>query len=563
MEMIDYKKLITELIKEAFPNIGDFSIGIPPKAEMGDFSVGTFTLNVEGVKKPDEKAKLIKNSIDEKAGKFFSKLAVVGPYLNFYTNRQLMAESVIQDICLTKEQYGSMQEGNGDPLLIEHTSINPNASPHIGRARNSIIGDFLTRLFRFVGYKVETHYFINDIGKQISMLVVGIEHGGNINNISFSETLALYVKINEESKTNPEIEKEVFNYLNDLENGDEQTREKFKKITDICVKGQQEIFAKMGIGFDVFTHESDFVFGDTTKQILERLKEKGKLCEDENGRLYVDLSGYNIPTKSPVLVLTREDKTSLYPLRDIAYTIYKLRLNPRNNYIVLGEDQEVYMQQISAVLDILGYEAPKLISYSFVLLNGDKMATRQGKVVLLEDFLEEAKKKLRQGFLDRGSDINEDVIASLASSCVKYNMLNVHRHLNVNFNLEEATNFIGDSAVYLLYNYARISNILKKTGRPDDSLPIAFVNDLEYSIINDLYGFPEVIRNVFKVKESIILIKYLHSLTQKFARYYNEVHIHREENITLKNSRIRLIICIKTVLENGMNILGIMPIDKF
>lgn len=560
--MIDYKQHIANLIKDSFPQIGEFSVVNPPKEELGDFSVGTFTLNIDGLKNPVEKAIFMKNVIEDKSDKYISKVAVAGPYLNFYINRALMAESVIKDIMYEKDKFGSMKQGNGESLLIEHTSINPNASPHIGRARNSIIGNFLTRLFRFVGYDVETHYFINDIGKQISMLVVGIEHGGDINNISFSETLALYVKINEESKTNVEIEKKVFKYLNDLENGNEQTRDKFKKITDICVKGQQEIFAKMGIGFDVFTHESDFVFGDTTKQILESLRNKGKLCEDDNGRLYVDLSGYDIPTKSPVLVLTREDKTSLYPLRDIAYTIYKMKLNPKNNYIVLGEDQKVYMQQISAVLNILGYGAPELISYSFVLLNGDKMATRQGKVVLLEDFLEEAKKKLRTGFVKRGSEINEDVISSMASSCVKYNMLNVHRHLNVNFNLEEATNFQGDSAVYLLYNYARINNILAKTGAPDNSMPIEFVNSIEYSLISDLYSFPEIIQNVLSAKESVILIKYLHALAQKFAKYYNEVHINNEQDSVLKNSRVLLIMCIKTVLENGMNVLGITPIEK-
>lgn len=560
--MIDYKQHIANLIKDSFPQIGEFSVVNPPKEELGDFSVGTFTLNIDGLKNPVEKAIFMKNVIEDKSDKYISKVAVAGPYLNFYINRALMAESVIKDIMYEKDKFGSMKQGNGESLLIEHTSINPNASPHIGRARNSIIGNFLTRLFRFVGYDVETHYFINDIGKQISMLVVGIEHGGDINNISFSETLALYVKINEESKTNVEIEKEVFKYLNDLENGNEQTRDKFKKITDICVKGQQEIFAKMGIGFDVFTHESDFVFGDTTKQILESLRNKGKLCEDDNGRLYVDLSGYDIPTKSPVLVLTREDKTSLYPLRDIAYTIYKMKLNPKNNYIVLGEDQKVYMQQISAVLNILGYGAPELISYSFVLLNGDKMATRQGKVVLLEDFLEESKKKLRTGFVERGSEINEDVISSMASSCVKYNMLNVHRHMNVNFNLEEATNFQGDSAVYLLYNYARINNILTKTGDPDNSMPIEFVNSIEYSLISDLYSFPEIIQNVLSAKESVILIKYLHALAQKFAKYYNEVHINNEQDSVLKNSRVLLIMCIKTVLENGMNVLGITPIEK-
>ena len=120
--------------------------------------------------------------------------------------------------------------------------------------------------------------------------------------------------------------------------------------------------------------------------------------EDNLGRLYVDLSDYDIPTKEPVLVLTRSNKTSLYPMRDIAYSIYKINLNPKNNYIVLGEDQEVYMKQISATLDILGYKTPKLISYSYVLLDGDKMSTSGGTVVLVTDFMKKVKRKINKKF---------------------------------------------------------------------------------------------------------------------------------------------------------------------
>ena len=96
----------------------------------------------------------------------------IGPYLNFVINKDHLANQTIKNILNAKKTYGALDIGKGDNLLIEHTSINPNASPHIGRARNGIIGDFLARLFRFIGYNVETHYFVNDIGKQISMLML-------------------------------------------------------------------------------------------------------------------------------------------------------------------------------------------------------------------------------------------------------------------------------------------------------------------------------------------------------------------------------------------------------
>lgn len=557
---MNYKEYILNIIKKLGIDTNEVEVEVPPKEEMGDYSLPCFKIKIDNLNSPNEKANYLLNNLEYDKN-IISNISVLGPYLNFKVNTDNLGKEVIKEILSSKEKYGSTLEGTNKSLLIEHTSINPNASPHIGRSRNSIIGDFLARLYTFNGYNVTREYFINDIGKQISMLLVGVKKGADLNKVTFNDMLKLYIDINEEAKTNPQLEKEVFHYLNLLENGDEIVREEFKKITDLCVEGQKKIFDKMDIHWDNFKHESDFVFENTTNQILSKLKEKNRLKEDENGRLYLDLEGYNIPTKAPVLVLTREDKTSLYPLRDIAYTIYKMEKNKDVNLIVLGEDQKVYMEEISAALDILGYKSPKLISYSFVLLNGDKMATREGKVVLLEDFIEEAKKKLNASFKSRGTTYSEENLLSLASSCIKYSMLNINRGKNINFNLEDATNFTGNSAIYILYNYARINSILNKsTFELNDN--IVLDNALEKLIIKKLYDFKDIVKETVKTSESVIITKYLNDLCSLFSRYYEEVSILKEENITIKNSRLLLLNSIKIVIENSCTILGIKTIEK-
>lgn len=559
--MINYKQYIKDKIEKCGFDLNNVEVVRPPKEDMGDFAVPCFTLKIDNANNPNEKANIIKEKLE--CDDVISNIEVIGPYLNFTVNKELLGNEVINEINKSNN-YGSSNIGKSKDLLIEHTSINPNASPHIGRCRNSIIGDFLVRLYKFEGYNVERHYFVNDIGKQISMLVVGVEKNGNMDTITFKDILELYVKINEEAATDENIEKQVFNYLNEIENGNEEIRDKFKKITDLCINGQREIFDKMDIHWDIFTHESDFVFESTTKDILDKLNEKGKLKEDENGRLYVDLTGYNIPTKSPVLVLTREDKTSLYPLRDIAYTIYKINRNSDNNILILGEDQEVYFKQIEATLDILGYKAPKLISYDFVLLDGDKMSTREGKLVLLEDFIEASINKLKNTFKEKGSDVSDEVLSTLAASCIKYCMLNVNRKKTVNFNLESATDFTGNSAIYLLYNYVRINSILNKANFKDTNIDkFIFNENEEYSILNSLYDFPDVIDGAYKNSESVIICNYLYNLCGKFSKYYEKVSILKENDEMLKECRLVLLNSIKKVLASGMNILGIKTIDKF
>ena len=558
---MNYKEYLTELISNLGIDKNLIEISIPPKEGMGDYCLPCFKVKVNDLKDPHEKAQYILNKLNID-NEVISNAFVIGPYLNFNINKQTLSKSILERIESLKEKYGSTNEGIGKSLLIEHTSINPNASPHIGRSRNSIIGDFLVRLYKFNGYEIDREYFINDIGKQIAMLLIAVKKYSDINSVTFDEMLSLYIKINDEAKENESIEKEVFKYLNELENGNDIVRNEFKSITDICVKGQKKIFDKMDIHWDTFTHESDFVFGHITKTILDKINEKGRLKEDENGRLYVDLTGYNIPTKTPVLVLTREDKTSLYPLRDIAYTIYKMNKNKDVNLIVLGEDQKVYMEQISAVMDILGYTSPKLISYSFVLLNGDKMATREGKVVLLEDFIDATISKLKSNFNQRGTELSDSEYLSLASSCIKYNMLNINRGKNINFNLDDATNFTGNSAIYILYNYVRIKSILKKDNFKKDYKNLILNTKTEEQIVKKLYDFEDAVKETVKTSESSIITKYLNDLCGLFSKYYEETNILKEENSDLKNSRLLLLDSVRIVIENGTKILGIKTVDK-
>lgn len=558
---MNYKDYLTNLISGLGIEKELIEISVPPKEGMGDYCLPCFKIKVDNLNNPNEKANYILEHLTFDKNIILDAF-VVGPYLNFNINKESLGKIVLEKIENLSDKYGSTNEGIGKSLLIEHTSINPNASPHIGRSRNSIIGDFLVHLYKFNGYDIDREYFVNDIGKQIAMLLIAVKKYSDINSVTFDEMLSLYIKINDEAKEDENIEKEVFKYLNELENGNDIVRNEFKSITDICVEGQKKIFDKMDIHWDTFTHESDFVFGHITKTILDKIAEKGRLKEDENGRLYVDLTGYNIPTKTPVLILTREDKTSLYPLRDIAYTMYKMNKNKDVNLIVLGEDQKVYMEQISAVMDILGYSSPKLISYSFVLLNGDKMATREGKVVLLEDFINATIDKLKVSFSERGTELTNDEYLSLASSCIKYNMLNINRGKNINFNLDDATNFTGNSAIYILYNYVRIKSILNKCDLNKNYDNLILKTKTEEQIIKKLYDFEDTVKETVKTNESVIITKYLNDLCGLFSKYYEETSILKEENSDLKNSRLLLLDAVRIIIENGTNILGIKTVDK-
>ena len=536
------------------------SIEKSPNLEMGDYSFPCFRLAKEYRISPQAIAEDIKSKINLNE---LEKIEVVSGYVNFFVKKQLYVKEVLNQIEEQKEEYGSTKEGEGKKALIEHTSINPNASPHIGRARNALIGDSIVRLLKFNNYKVETHYFVNDIGKQISMLLVGTK---NKQNVTFDELLQIYIDINKEVQENAELEQEVFDNLNKLENGDKETIEKFRKIVQICIEGQRAIFAELGIKYDYFDYESDFILNGTVNEILEKLEKTGKLFEAEDGRLAINQEEYKIPMKAPVLVVTRADKTSLYPLRDIAYSIYKANRNADKNIIVLGEDQKLYFKQISAALDLLGYKAPQVIHYSFVLLPDGKMSTRNGTVVLLEDFMREILEKTKQELAKRNNgEVDEEKAKKIAYGAVKYTILKGSCEKNVIFDLEKSLSFDGDTSLYIQYNYARINSILGKANYENieklDKYDLLNA-DAEIEIIQKLEEFKKIIQKVTEKLTPNIIANYVYELTKLFSSYYHDYSILSAETEELKNMRLQLIYCIGVVIKTSLELLGIDTVDS-
>ncbi len=464
--MDEFKSEIINFLKKE-TNLEGIELEVPPNPEMGDYAFPCFML-AKGLKKsPNEIAQ-------ELSGKFrpndlVSSVKVIGPYLNFFINKGRITESAITRALKQKDRYGSSGSGKGKKILVEHTSINPNASPHVGRARNALIGDSIVRILKFQGYKVETHYFINDVGKQIAMLVLGAEG-------------------------------------------------------------------------------------------KKRLEKTGKLFIDGFNRWVMDQKGYELGMKIPVLVLTRADGTSLYPLRDIAYNFDKLKKG--ENIVVLGEDQKLYQEQIAAVLKDLELKQPRVVHYSFILLQEGKMSTRKGNLVLLEDFMKEAVAKAGSELKERYGKADADSAKTIAYGAIKFGILKVSPEKNVIFDWEQALSFEGETAPYIQYAYARISSILKKAKKTSAKAYLGMLKEKEEAeLVKLVSGFPETVGKATKDLRPHLIASYLYTIAQKFNEYY---HIHQilKADEKTKHARLSLITAVRQVIKNGLGLLGIDVLER-
>lgn len=553
--MEKFKQEIIKLIRKEIKDI-EIELEIPPDSALGDFALPCFAFAKVLKKNPAEIANELKDKIK---ADFIEKIETKGAYLNFFINRTILIKETIEEIRKKKDAYGSSQSGKGKKALVEHTSINPNASPHVGRARNALIGDAIVRLMRFEHYKVDVHYLINDVGKQIAVLILGAK---DKKKVSFDELLDIYVKINHKIKENPGLEKDVFDLLHKLESGDKETKNRFREIVDICINGQSKIFNELGIRYDSFDYESDYLWSKRTDEILKKLEKTKKLFEDQEKRLVLNQEEYKLPMKAPYLVLTRADRTSLYPLRDLAYTIDKLNTKAEN-IIVLGEDQKLYFQQLKAALDLLGYEAPKPVHYSFVLLTDGKMSTRKGKVILLENFMKEAVEKARDEIKKRHDEVDDRRAKAVAYGAVKYAILKVSNGKNVTFDWHAALNFEGESGPYLQYSYARICSIFRKYGKelPKKADLSLLKENTEFELVKELANFPSIVQQAINELSPHIVANYVYSLTKKFSEFYHECQVLGADE-ELKKARLILIDSVKQVIKNSLLLIGIDVIER-
>lgn len=533
-------------------------IETPKDNSFGDYAFPCFVLAKKLKKSPNEIAAELKDEIKE--SDVIKGVENKGPYLNFFVEKKGVAGEILKKIAEEGDFFGSEKIKNKS-ALVEHTSINPNAPPHIGRARNAIIGDSIARLLRFAGYKTETHFFVNDVGKQIAMLVYGCKGRKK----GFNELLNVYIKVNQEIEKNQELEKEVFALLKRLEEEDKKTINEFRQIVEMCVEGQAKIFSELGINYDFFDYESNYLWSKETRNVLERLRKAGRVFEDEEGRLVLDLKGFKLAMKSPVLVLTRADKTSLYALRDIAYTIDKLKRGKDRNIIVLGEDHKLYFKQLVAALRILGYEAPEAVHYSFILLQSEKMSTRKGNVVLLEEFMNEAKEKAKKEILKRNEKISKNELEKLAKTigygAVKYSIIKVSPEKNVLFNWQQALNFEGESAPYVQYAYARIRSILRKS-KQEISTKTGYdigydkLEKEEEELVMMLSDFQEIVRKATEELKPHLISNYAQKLAETFNAFYHKHTVLKAEPAK-RNARLLLVAGVAQTLKNALYLLGI------
>ena len=549
------KKELTESVEDALTKMrvsidNELTFEEPPISDMGDLSTNiAFSLADKLKKSPVEIANEIKEHI--KLPLYFDKVETKGPYINFFINYKLFATKVLNYI---DSKYGDLPEKD-EMVLLEHTSANPNGPLHVGHLRNAILGDSLKRILQHAGYKVEAQYYVNDMGRQIAIIVWGMNKFGFDTDDDKKIDHAIgevYFKSNQKLEENPEYNEEINDILRRYEEGEDQKLiDSFEKVVENCLDGIKHTLKDLNIKMNLFKWESTFLRNGQVEDVLEKLQP----FTIDKDIVYLPLERYGVDKE---LILRRSNGTSLYATRDLAYHQYKTK-NSDISLDILGADHKLAAKQLSLALELSGNRAPEVVFYEFIDLPEGSMSTRRGVFISVDEFIEQAVSHAKDELISRQLDLTEkqmDQVAQIIGvGAIRFYINQISPEKPITFRWEEALNFERGCAS-IQYAHARACKLLAKSNY-DEFTQVRCdyeLEDEEKELVKELSRFAEVIRQSAEEKRVHHLTEYTLSLSRAFNKFYKSQQVIGSQHELV---RLKLVDISRITLKNSLKLLGI------
>ncbi len=501
------------------------------------------------------------------------KVEVAGPgFINFFVSEATHAE-ILKNIDTEKEKYGHNKKRAGK-VLIEYVSSNPTGPLHVGHGRGAVFGSVLASLLTAAGHEVDEEYYVNDYGRQMSILTVSVwlrYLQNSSENISMSALgyQGDYIKLiaeelfkenkdkyllsdNDHDNILPilkvqEDEKDIDSLISFMQ---KTLGEGFSEVRSFALDNMLNIIKSDLINFGI---EHNLWFFESSLYIEEKGKSNkaDKAISDLSSNNFVYEKDGAIWFKSSELkddkdrVLQRSNGDHTYFSSDVAYHLDKYNRSYDRIINIWGSDHHGYLPRVRAAMEASGMDTNKLevvfIQFANLVRNGEKisMSTRSGDFITLSELMNEVTPEAARFFyINRKAD----------------------QHLE--FDLELAKEQSKDNPLYYIqYAHARICSVFNKVeynleeGHEKVDLSL-LTGEKEIEIQKQLATFPALIEKAAKSNDPHLICYYLKDLASLFHSYYNSEKFIIED-ASLMTSRMFLLKGVKQVIFNGLEILGV------
>ena len=560
---MDYKKLLADTVIIEGVESEEIAAQITPCKDRahGDYSLPCFRLAAQLKKSPAELAKEVAGRVG--CFNFLEKAEAIGPFVNFTLNKSAYAKDVLEKVLSAGGFYGSSDTGAGKTVCIDYSSVNIAKPFHVGHLPNTVLGAALYRNYKKVGYHAVGINHLGDWGTQFGKLIVAYKKWGDEEDIEKRGVRALvdiYVKFHKEAEKDPSLDDEARAWFKKIEDGDKEALSIFNRFKTSTLAEVEKIYKRLNVTFDSYAGES--FYNDKMQPVLDMLTKKGLLVDDDGAKVV------KLGEGMPPCLLVRSDGATLYATRDLAAAFYRKKTYDFDKCLyVVASQQNLHFRQWFKVLELAGEEWYKdlvHVAHGMVSLEEGSLSTRSGNVVYLDDVLDMAVSKSREIIEEKREDLPDpDAVAEqIGVGAVIFGVLYNNRIKDMTFSYARALNFDGETGPYVQYTHARCRSLTEKCPDPDCDPDYSGVTGAEAcEVLKLLDSYPDVILSAAEKYEPCYVSRFLVDLAQAFGKFYLTCNIAKAED-GVKKARLMLVKAVKSVLKDGLELLGIKAPEK-
>ena len=540
----------------------------PPDPKMGDLALPCFKLSKTLRNAPPRIAAALAEGFECEG---VESAEALGGYFNLKISRKYLEEKVLPEILDKKEKYGAPSIGEGKTVVLDYSSPNVAKPFHIGHLGTTVIGHAIKKLHEFAGYNCIGINHLGDWGTQFGKLIVAYKLWGDREQIEaggIDKLVELYVRINNTIKGDEEngiparedLAEQSRAEFHKMEIGDEENIALWKWFVKISLDEYQKTYRQLDIEFDSYNGESFYT--DKMPAEVQKLRDKG-LMKLDDGASVVDLEAYGMP---PCLILKRDGST-LYPTRDIAAAVYRKENYDFEKCIYVTSNQQIlHFEQWFKVVELMGYpwyDQLVHVPYGTVSLNGAKLATRTGNVVLLKDLFAAAIEKAKGIMEEKNPELRgrDDIAEAVGVGAIVFYYLTNNRIKDINFNLEDALSFDGNTGPYVQYTYARTCSVLEKV-KENCGGKVVITCDEEADLIKTLSQYEEKVLTAIRDYEPSVIARYILDVAAAFNKFYHNCQILSAEDNNVRGTRILITEATKNVLGSAFSLICLKKTER-
>ncbi len=592
-------KQIVEQTTKSTLNLDDVHLEHPAEPKHGDLSTNIALTHFKKltksqksiIKSPKSLANLIAEKLDDTILEI-NKITIADPgFINFTLKSDFYLKN-LELILNNQTSFADLNLGQNKLKMVEYAHPNTHKSFHIGHLRNIAIGEAIARIIHKYGYQVIRANYQGDVGLHIAKCLHGIisqtnyqKQLSNLNNLSdkvnyLAQAYVRGTKLYEESKKAKQKTHDI-NYMIYASAQQYQLRtnniqpsstdylqfvkddQQFSQINKLWQKTRrwsldyfETIYKRVHTKFDKYYFESQCLAGvDLAKQALE----KG-ILKKSNKAVIFDGSKYNLDTR----VFINSLGLPTYEGKELQLAHHQLNDFPNLDKIihVVAPEQTSFFDITFKVEELMNEKKFKNkqhhLKYGYVQLKKGKMSSRTGNIVTGKWLLDQAKHTIQKQF----NHLTAKQADEIALAAVKYSLLKINAKLNITFDFDESISINGNSGPYLQYTYARTKSILDKAQQINKPLKNIAITDYEKNLLQILYQYPESIVKATEELSPHHICNYLFELAQSYNSFYRNCPIIKAKKTDSKTLRLALTQATSTIIQSGLNLLGINTVEK-